>query len=238
MEISSYYRFQAEARGHGSVEAVVRDAENKARIYDQLIADWLPESREAKIYEVACGVGIVLRWLRERGYQNVSGSDSSEEQIAMALALGLPARLADSLAELAQFPAVSCDCIIGFDFYEHLPKEVMLDFFAESYRTLKPGGRLILRGPNGSSPVVGAALFNDITHQWCLTPTAFFAVLRMIGFRDVFFRDDVLASIEHHRWWKVPVARCAQALLRALVWSATREKLDCLSASMFLCAQK
>jgi 2-polyprenyl-3-methyl-5-hydroxy-6-metoxy-1,4-benzoquinol methylase len=238
MDVSSYYRYQAEARGHGSVDGVIRDAGNKARIYQSLVAPWLPPSREARIYEVACGAGIVLRWLTELGYTNIEGSDSAEVQIELAHALGLPAKLADSLGELRAMPSATVDCIIGLDFYEHLPKELLLDFLAEAHRVLTPGGRLILRGPNGASPVVGCALYNDITHQWALTPTAFRATLKMIGFQEVAFKDDVLASIEHQRWLKVPLAFCAQLIVRGFLWAATREQVRCLSASIFLCAWK
>jgi len=238
VDVSTYYRYQAEARGHCSLEDVIRDAEIKARIYDKLVAPWLPKARDAEIYEVACGVGIVLRWLQKLGYTRIHGSDSSEAQIRFAQELKLPVNLADSLEELRSFPAGGVDCIIAFDFYEHLPKEIMLDFFAEAYRALKPTGCLILRGPNGDSPVVGRALFNDITHHWALTTTAFRATLNMIGFRRVAFEDDALASIQHHRWLKVPLAWVAQIILRTLIWSATRELSLCLSSSMFLCAWK
>ena len=238
MDVSTYYHYQTEARGHHSIADVVREAELKARLYGKLVAPWLPKARDAEIYEVACGAGIVLRWLKNLGYSHIQGSDSSEEQIRFARALELPAKLADSIEDLRSLPSGGIDCIIAFDFYEHLAKEVMLDFFTEAHRVLKPTGNLILRGPNGDSPVVGRALFNDITHQWALTTVAFRATLNMVGFHEVSFKDDALASIQRHRWVKVPLAWLAQIILRALIRSATREQLPCLSASMFLCAWK
>lgn len=238
MDPSAYYLYQAKARGLHTVADVQAVVAANTPLYDRLILPWLPANRAAAIYEVACGPGIFLHWLARHGYTRAEGSDSSTVQIELAAAGGLRVKLADSIGELRSFAESTLDCIVGFDFYEHLPKEVMLDFFSEAARVLKPGGCMILRGPNGDSPVLGRALFNDITHQWALTTVAFGAVLRMVGFRSVEFKDDALASIQQRRWLKLPFAWAAQAILRSLLRSATRESIQCLSASFFLCARK
>lgn len=238
MKVEEYYEYQGTARGLRTVEDVMAALKVKARLYDRLIRDWLPDKRDAAIYEVACGPGIFLHWLRSHQYHNATGSDSSKKEIDLAKAGNLPVKLADSLAELRAMPPESYDCIIGFDFYEHLPKDVMLDFLGECQRVLRPKGILLLRGPNGDSPVIGRSLFNDITHQWAVTSTAFRALLEMVGFRQIEFRDDALASIEQKRILKLPFAWMAQQILRALLRSATREDIRCLSASFFIRAVK
>jgi hypothetical protein len=113
-----------------------------------------------------------------------------------------------------------------------------LDFLKESERVLRPGGTLILRGPNGDSPVLGRALYNDITHYWALTAVAFNALLTMAGFSRVAFKDETLASIGKNRWLLVPLAWIGQHVYRAMIRLATRENITCLSSSMFLCAWK
>jgi 2-polyprenyl-3-methyl-5-hydroxy-6-metoxy-1,4-benzoquinol methylase len=238
MNVSAFYAYQTEARGFASLQDVLHTVQLQTPIYDKLVSEWLPEDKNAQIYEVACGSGIFLHWLRNRGYNNIEGSDSSEAQILLAKAGDLPVKLADSIGELRNRADASLDCIIGFDFYEHLPKEVFLDFISECHRTLVPKGRLILRGPNGDSPLVGRALFNDITHYWALTTTALYALLRMTGFQDVVFKDDTLASIRFQRWIKVPLAWVAQHAYRTLIRLATREHIHVLSSSMFFCASK
>lgn len=238
MDVSAFYAYQTTARGHHDSTDVDKLAAAKFPLYDQILHGWLPENTDADIYELACGPGMFLRWLRARGYQKVAGSDSSAADVALATAVGLPARVADSLVELAAMPDASRDCLVAFDFYEHLPKEVFLDFLYQAHRVLRPGGRLLLRGPNGASPVIGCALYNDITHFWALTPTAFRAVLKMAGFQAADFRDDAVASLQNLAWLKAPLVRLAQWFLRALIRTATRENPECLSASMFLCAIK
>lgn len=238
MDAGEYYTYQAKARSLFSVNDVDRLAALKSPLYDRVLLKYLPASKSAQIYEVACGPGIFLKWLRQHGYENVFGSDSSKAQIDLAQQGKLPAILADSLKELSAMPDNSQDCIVGLDFYEHLPKEIMLDFFASAQRVLRPNGTLILRGPNGDSPLIGRSLFNDITHHWALTSVAFRAVLQMLGFHHICFEDDALASIERNRPLKLPVAWLSQIILKFLLRSATREDIKCLSASFFVIASK
>jgi len=238
MNLSTYYSFQATARGLNSVDDVIRVVNDNTRMYDEIVLPWLPKDPNADIYEAACGPGIFLHWLKRRGYRRAVGTDSSDVQIALARAASLEAELVDSISDLKARAGESLDCVVGLDFYEHLPKEILLDFLAETYRVLRPGGRLILRGPNGDSPVLGRALYNDITHNWALTSIAFNAVFTMFGFDDIEFRDDTISGIQKNRWIKVPAAWIAQHLLRTLLRLATREHIRCLSASMFVCGRK
>jgi len=238
MNLSAYYLYQAKARGLNSVGDVMKIVAMNTVLYDQIVLPWLPQSRDAAIYEAACGPGIFLHWLRKRGYSNAVGSDSSEVQVLLANEGGLRITLADSIADLQKYPANSFDCLVALDFYEHLPKEILLDFLYEAERVLRVGGRLILRGPNGDSPVVGRALYNDITHYWPLTTTAFNALMMMVGFSRTEFKDETLAGIQKRRWLKVPLAWMAQQAYRTLIRLATREDIKCLSSSMFLCGWK
>jgi 2-polyprenyl-3-methyl-5-hydroxy-6-metoxy-1,4-benzoquinol methylase len=238
MDISAFYSYQAKARGLNSLYDVMNVVTENTLLYDKILLPWLPQSRNADIHEIACGPGIFLHWLNSHGYKNTSGSDSSDVQILLATAGGLTVKLIDALEDLRSYPANSFDCLVGLDFYEHLPKEIFLDFLHESNRVLRPCGRLILRGPNGDSPVLGRALFNDITHYWALTTTAFNAVLMMSGFLRVEFKDDTLASIQKQRWLRVPMAWVGQQIYRSLIRVATRENITCLSSSMFICAWK
>lgn len=238
MNAEEYYTYQAKARSLHTFSDVENQAVLKARIYDRILLKWLPPNKKASIYEVACGPGMFIKWLMSHGYENISGSDSSEAQITLAQAGNLPVTLADSLKELAAMPDGSKECIVGLDFYEHLPKEVMLDFFKTAFRVLSPSGVLILRGPNGDSPVIGRSLFNDITHHWALTSVAFNALLQMFGFKRIYFADDALASLERYRFVKLPITWASQLVLKFIIRSSTRENIKCLSASFFIIAKK
>src|SRR5438445_3626643 len=217
MNGSAYYDYQAKARGLTSSADVDALVELMSPFYHRLVCPWLPNTRSAAIYEIACGPGIMLRFLKELGYTNITGSDSSACQIELAKSAGLAVLLADSREELRTHPNSRWDCLIAIDFVEHLPKDTLIDFFAQSYRTLRPGGRLILRAPNGDSPLAGRNLFNDITHVWAYTTIATQALLQMAGFGRVEFAEESCASIRHHRWLKIPLMKLFQALIRCSI---------------------
>lgn len=238
MNGGAYYEYQAVARSLNSREDVDRLAREMAPTYDRLLNRWLPSGRTAAIYEVACGPGILLRYLKTLGYDNLGGSDSSKCQIDLARSAALPVRLADSLEELRAAPAGSWDCLLAIDFIEHLPKDILIEFLSVTHRVLKPGGVLILRAPNGDSPFVGRNLFNDITHVWAYTSVASRALLQMAGFQRIEFADESLASIRRQRWLKVPAMKLAQGILRRLIRWATREEIHCLSPSIYIAAWK
>ena len=232
------YRYQAEARGLKTDDDVMRLVRQMRPVYERLLTSWLPRHHDAAIYEVACGPGVMLRFLRDQGFVNVKGSDSSEYQVTLARASGFPVTLADSLRELKGHADGTWDCLLGIDFLEHLPKERVTPFIAECFRTLKPGGSLILRTPNGDSPLVGRHLFNDISHQWAFTTIALRSLLIHGGFAPPAFADEAAAAIERQRWIKVPFMKASQAALRWLIRSATRETVAFLSPSLFVCAEK
>jgi SAM-dependent methyltransferase len=57
-------------------------ASRRAFLQD-IISRHLPQDREAKILDLACGHGAFLHYLRLAGYANCSGVDISPEQIEL-----------------------------------------------------------------------------------------------------------------------------------------------------------
>lgn len=70
--------------------------------------------------EIACGHGSFLCWLRDRGYKETIGIDSSKEQIALAAQTGTSVELDDAIAWVAKQPDSSLDAIVAIDFAEHI----------------------------------------------------------------------------------------------------------------------
>ena len=232
------YDYQAIARGLRNPADVEALTDEMAPAYRHILTGWLPANLDAPIYEMACGPGVMLVYLKRLGYTNISGSDSSACQIDLARAAGLDVKLANSIDELEAHPDARWDCLIAIDFIEHLPKDVLIRFMALALRKLKPGGRLILRAPNGDSPFVGRNLFGGITHIWAYTTGEARGLLRMAGFSRVEFAEESLAMIQRQRWIKVPLMKLAQAFLRGLIQAATREQISLLAPSYFAVAWK
>lgn len=221
-----YYKFQAEARGVRSLDDVRRLAGMKSFIYDRIVRPWLPPDTTLPIAEVACGHGSFLHWLKSRGYANVTGVDSSPEQIKFAQEVGVTVEQNDVNQWLARQPKNHFASIIAIDLAEHLPKDDFMELLHLAQSALSPGGSLILRLPNGDSPFVGMNLFNDITHVWTYTPNALNSLSQMHRFSATQFADEGADAMRDHRWLKLPLAKFSRFLLRATVRTVTRENIQ------------
>ena len=219
----SYYDYQVQARGILSADDVHRDAASKAYLYDRLLLPRLPKDRASRVVELACGHGALLHWAVSHGFQQVLGLDSSPPQIAAARAAGVSVEQADVLDWLEGQPAASVAALVAIDLIEHLPKDDFMGLLAEAARVLQPGGMLILRYPNGDSPLVGLNLFNDITHVWTYTSNCVATLARMHGFARADFADEGWRVARDHRWLKVPLGWLGERLLSGVLRVVTRE---------------
>lgn len=233
-----YYQFQAQARGVKNLADVELVARQKAYVYDRIVLPWLPSNKEALINELACGHGSFLWWLKNKGFSRISGIDSSADQIQLARQVGVKVYESDVNQWLGQQAPESQHVLLGIDLAEHLSKDSFVELLRLAHKTLVPGGCLILRLPNGDSPLVGRNLFNDITHVWTYTPNCLQSLAAMTGYSSTDFVDESSAAIRDHRWIKVPLSRLATALLRILFWAATREQIDSWSPHLWVRLQK
>jgi 2-polyprenyl-3-methyl-5-hydroxy-6-metoxy-1,4-benzoquinol methylase len=233
----SYYQYQANARGVRNASDVQRGARDRAYIYDRVVLPWLPGDKRGRIAELACGHGSFLCWLKDRGYLNVVGIDSSAEQIVFARQVA-EARQAEVNEWLGSQDTESYQVLIAIDFIEHISKDSFMELLHETFRVLASRGRLILRYPNGGSPLVGHNLFADITHIWTYSPGCLQTLAAMHGFESVHFFDEDYRTIRDHRWFKVPVGRLSTLILRALFRAATRVKVDYWSPCLWACLSK
>ena len=228
-----YYQFQAEARGVRSLDDVRRGGELRGYLYARLAGPWLPEDRTRPVAELACGHGSFLHWLKSKNFSNVTGVDSSAEQVALAKQVDAGVERDDVNRWLARQPENHFAALLAIDLVEHLPKDDFMDLLHHSRAALAPGGSLILRLPNGDSPFVGRNLFNDITHVWTYTPNCLNSLAEMHQFSRTEFMDESASVIRDGRWLKVPLAKLSGAILRALARAATREKITHLGPNLW-----
>lgn len=183
------------------------------RAYDTFFRGWLPENKDASIFEVACGWGRLLLFFRERGYCNLKGVDISSEQVTIARQKFGCVEQGDAIERLESFPC-AFDLIVGIDLIEHLTKDEALKFLEKCYRALKPGGRIILQTPNAESPWGMKIKYGDFTHENAYTPDALKKLLQLYGFSEIEYRaaDPVVHGIKSFvRFWLWKLIRLALA---------------------------
>lgn len=151
------------------------------KTYGWYFREWLPKDKQAKILDVGCGGGQLLRVFRAWGYENNRGIDISEEQVGVARAAGLEVEKADVIVYL-QAKGNEFDVITAIDIMEHLTKDAVLEFLEAAHGALRPGGRLILQMPNPDSPLGMRIRYGDLTHEVCIGPDCAKRLLALSGF--------------------------------------------------------
>jgi 2-polyprenyl-3-methyl-5-hydroxy-6-metoxy-1,4-benzoquinol methylase len=150
------------------------------RYYAGNYEEWLPQAKDARVVDLACGFGHFLDFLRSAGYTNYLGVDASEECIQQCLSENLEAEKCDIFAWLESNRA---DVIVANDVLEHLSREALDRFMFQAARALNSGGRLLVKVPNSANPITGpAARYIDYTHHTSFTELSLRAML-MVHFQ-------------------------------------------------------
>ena len=109
---------------------------------DGLLSRLEPLRGHARLLEVGCASGLLLKRARERGWE-VKGVELSPEAVSHARSLGLDIR--QGTLHDAQLAAGSFDVVFMGDVLEHVPD--CRATLAEVARVLVPGGHAVVRGP-------------------------------------------------------------------------------------------
>jgi len=142
---------------------------------------WLPERKDAACLDVACGTGTLLLALKEAGYTNLHGVDTSEQQVSVAAHILSAVVHDDAINYLGKHPK-RFDLITAIDIIEHFDKNEVFDFVDALYQALQPGGRLIVQTPNAGSPFFGIVGHGDFTHEIAFTPESLQRIMAVAGF--------------------------------------------------------
>jgi len=141
-----------------------RDLNHVAWLYDPLIErlsfgreqrfrektlEHLAVQAHERVLDVGCGTGsLTLAIARRIGPSgSVWGIDAAPRMIAIARhkaqRAGLPAQFDAGVAEDLEFPDETFDLVVNSMFTHHIDTGLKRRAFAEMYRVLRPGGRLV-----------------------------------------------------------------------------------------------
>jgi len=139
----------------------------------------LPD-RDARILEIGCGPGYLLKALQERGFARLEGIDLSPANVALCRErFGLDAIVAGDAAELLASRRGGYDAIVLKDILEHLEKAGLSDFVAVLASALAPGGRLLVQVPNMHWVAGLHERYMDLTHEIGFTRESLAQLLRL-----------------------------------------------------------
>jgi SAM-dependent methyltransferase len=171
--------------------SVSSEADSAKYIVRRLLRGYVPKDREVRILDLGCGSGMLVHLLRQAGYQNAIGVDSSAEQVAAAKTAGITGMEQGDLLEfLRNTSSGTVAVVITWDVIEHLFKDETLDLAEQIARVLRPGGRWVIHVPNGESPFFGRIRYGDWTHEQAFTCGSLDQLLRAVGFQEISYEED------------------------------------------------
>lgn len=142
-------------------------------------------SKSARIFDMGCGSGSLLKGLKEAGYTNVIGMDLSEEQVTMAHEFGVSEVVLGDAMQFFRSSEEQFDVITGMDIIEHFTKDELVELLQLIQSKLKKGGMAIFRTPNMDAPIATAFAIGDFTHENYLNASSAEQVMLSCGFVDV-----------------------------------------------------
>ena len=137
------------------------------------------------VLEVGFGNGQFLGWCRQRDMA-VCGVETNPALLARARAAGF-----DCAASIDELGGHRFDLITLFDVLEHVPEAAISAFLVQLAQRLQPGGRIILRTPNGCSPFGLQHQHGDTTHVSILTAQKFRYLIAPAGLRQNYCGTDM-----------------------------------------------
>lgn len=145
----------------------------------------LPSDKNAKILDIGCGMGHFLNFLEIEGYKNYLGVDLSEENIEFCKKNKFNVKRANIFYQLKN-TSETYDVIVMNDIIEHLEKPEILNLLKLILERLNPGGRLIIKAPNASNPIMASSSrYSDFTHELLFTDESLSQVLKISGFIQI-----------------------------------------------------
>ncbi len=170
---------------------------------NRIVRPLLPANKNANIVDLGCGYGWLLGCLKEWGYKNLKGIDSSKEQVALAHQYGITEARHGSIFDAAAFGMQNLDVIFLMDVIEHLTRQEIFDLLASLRTRMSPNGLLIMHMPNAMGIFGNSIRYGDLTHELAFTPKSIHQCLSANGFQTVTVFED--KPIPHG--WKSSVRR-------------------------------
>lgn len=149
-----------------------------SRFYSELLHPYLPIDRGAKILDVGAGIGLLLRSLRQLGYESFQGVEVNAHQREGAEDFSAYIDVTDDSASWLDARRDHFDLICCLDVLEHVPKSEQSRLVQAMTRALRPGGRLLCTVPNANSAIASRWRYNDYTHENAFTEHSLTFVLR------------------------------------------------------------
>lgn len=158
--------------------------------FDQIFKKRLKE--KSKVLEIGFGNGELLSYFRAYGHQ-VVGIEINDALVERAKIAGYAA-YSGAVWDIAELQPERLDLIVAFAVAEHMCYEDLVALFSWSKKHLNDDGALLLKFPEGSSPLGLGYQNGDFTHVSCLTKSKIESLCNASNMELQSYTDELLVS--------------------------------------------
>jgi len=184
--------------------------EQQVRYFSREIVRLLPADKQIKVLDIGCGTGSLLVAMQRAGYRDVEGVDLSPEQLKMAEEFGVNKTTLMEASEFLKNHSEHFDVITGVDVLEHQTKDEAIELLDLIRKSLKKGGKLILRFPNMDAPMASVFAHADITHELFLNKSSALQLFKSTDYNNVvvypgliYIENPIKEIFRKILWWKI-----------------------------------
>lgn len=157
------------------------------RQFDREFLAFTEAEPEMSVLDVGCGAGLFLQYLKHRGFRNAVGIDYDEnitDALDRAEIAGFTVETAEAQAYVDRIRGQRrFDRIVLLDILEHMALDDSVSLLRKLHDVVNPGGRILIRVPNATSPWGLRMQFDTFDHVTVFTPGRLHELAAMSGYR-------------------------------------------------------
>ncbi|HEX3716444.1 MAG TPA: class I SAM-dependent methyltransferase [Verrucomicrobiae bacterium] len=168
----------------------------------KLIEPHVPTDRSLPVVDIGCGWGFALRALKELGFHDIVGIESSLEQAEAARKAGFNVATPSETSQWLRDNQQRFGFALLMDVLEHIPVDAQIDLSSSIYSSLRPGGRVFVSVPNANAILSSRWRYNDYTHFSSFTEHSLNFVLKNGGFNKIEINAEKGLGLIPKRLWQ------------------------------------
>lgn len=191
--ISEVYRRGAQLMPNGPTVIEPADFMRVDRSAVALYSAILPADKSLEIVDIGSGDGEFLAVSERLGYQSLTAADFRAVEKFKLVCQMCPAiraqNFSGTIAEHFSTKPAAFNLIHFAHVVEHIPKYDLLETMDALWKSLRPGGMIVVRTPNMEGPGALSSLYVTLAHEYGFAGANLKQLLHVCGFQEIEFFD-------------------------------------------------